>query len=272
MKLEKKVNIIELLTFAALIIGAIFGYFLNKRYDALQASSSARLNEIQIEIANIEKNYKKTISEAIIKEKSQSVLESSANTILNQIEASIAEIEKNHRKLLIESELSKNAIDFSINVSDFISDIQPNIEIHAQPEGEWDVANKTFCIKWEITNIGKHTVLIKTPTILLSKRIIEKDANDNTLLKAGIDYELLSRMGIGELPPGQKTFHTWEIKIRDDVMPRRIYHYSKFSCQIHSSIKKIAFEFLSNHLNKKQIDDLTERSFGRHGWATFNRK
>lgn len=260
------------MTLAALILGAIFGYFLNKRYDAIQASSSARLNEIQLEIANIDKNYRKTISEAIINEKGQNLLESSAITHLNEIKASIKEIEKSYKKSILDTEISKNNTELTLNISDFISDIQPNVEINLQPKSSIrNFEKNTFTLVWEITNIGKHTVIINNPTILLSLKVIEDDAKDNILIEEGKDYELLSKISIGELPPGQKTLHNWDIKLNHNFKYDRIYHYSKFSCQIHPSVKTIALTFLINHLSKKQINDLTDRSFGRRGWITFNK-
>jgi hypothetical protein len=254
------------------IIGAIFGYFLNKRYDALLASSNAHLNEIQIEIAEIDKNYRKTISETTINEKNQGILESSSITQLNEIKKSISEIEKSYKKSELETQIQKNRIELSLNIADFISEIQPNLEICLQPEAKGDSEKNNFIFTWEITNLGKHTIFFKDISVLLSTKIIVKDEKDNILLKEGEDYELLSRIDIGELPPGQKTYHSWEFIFKHNFRPERIYHYTKFSCQIHKSVKTIANVYLAKLLSKKQINDLTERSFGGHGWLTFNRK
>ena len=100
MKIEKNINLIELLTLVALITGGIFGYFLNKRYDALLANSNIRLNEIQTEISEIDKMYRKAISVATINEKNQGVLESSAVTQLNEIKKRIYRLEEEHKMKL----------------------------------------------------------------------------------------------------------------------------------------------------------------------------
>lgn len=271
MKFEKKINIIELITLITLVVGGVLGYLLNKRYDAILNQSNIQLTDIQVRIAEIEERYKKRISEITIREKEESIKESNSVTELNLIKTSINEIEKIYTEKINESEINKNTTSTTLNVSDFLIQIQPNLKIEAQ-KNVISTKNSTLKIIWEIENIGKHTVVINDISFLLSEEIIYSDESKNTYLKEGEDYSFDSRIHIGELPPGQKTYHYWEITLKNNFKPKILYHYTKFSCEINPAVKSIAKEMLSNKLSENQINHLTTKSYGRHGWINISYK
>lgn len=175
MKIEKKINIIELLTFIALIVGGILGYFFVDKI---------KLNE------------------------------SIADTNLKRIQTKIAEIDESFRGIITKQEIRNKKIDATLNLSEFIADMQPDIKIDLQPEFAYEDNN--LHLRWEITNIGKHTVVIDKISVLLSQSIINEKSSKDSYLSEGNDYSVIIPK-IGELPPNQKTYHDIEITLSKDI-------------------------------------------------------
>lgn len=230
MKLEWRTNVVDLLTLLTLIAGGIFGYFF-------------------VETRKLE--------------------ESKANSRLANIQADVAEIEKSHKESLAFLQARLTEVSATVNISELIGDIQPNLKINLQPALQ--IENNILTLIWEITNIGKHTVSIDQPTILLSQDVIHSVPATETLWVEGEHYRTLSRMDIGELPPNQTTFHRWSIEILVRDSPKRIYHYSQWNTKIHPSISAVAQDVLGKYLqNEVKVDKLTSRNFGRFGWLLLD--
>lgn len=229
MKLEWKTNVVDLLTLVVLIVGGILGYvFID----------------------------------------SQKKEESIVNTNLLRIQSEIAKIDKEHKASIIDVEERLKKINVTVNFSDLVAEIQPNIEIYLQPSFEFK--NNTMTLTWEITNLGKHTVAIYGSRIFLSSNVIRNDSKPDSLLKEGKDFSVLSRNDIGELPPGQKTYHYWTILFLNGKVTDKVYHYSKWNTKIHPSIKALTSKILGAYFSDEEINNLTTRSYGRHGWLKIS--
>lgn len=229
MNIERKINLIELLTLVVLIAGGVFGFFFIERVKLDESSANANLSRIAAEIAKVDKSFKRILAELAVK---------------------------------------KEKVNTTLNVSDFIADIQPNIEIYLQPAFEY--RNNTMCLIWEITNIGKHTVVIDEISLLLSPSIIETKTKESSLLRAGEDYIFVVPT-IGELPPNQKTYHSFEIQLSKHVNIKRVFHFSKFNSHIHPSIMNLANTLLGDYFTENEINKLVVRSFGRSGWLEITK-
>ncbi len=230
MKIEKKINIIELLTFIALIFGGLLGYFFVDKI---------KLNE------------------------------SIADTNLKRVQTKIAAIDESFRGIITKQEIRNKKIDATINLSEFIADMQPNIKIDLQPKFEYEDNN--IHLRWEITNIGKHTVVIDKISVLLSPNIINETTRKDSYLSEGNDYRVFIPK-IGELPPNQITHHDFEITLSKDVNLNRIYHYTKFYSHIHPSVEDLANKLLSDLFTGKEINNLVVRSYGRSGWLKLKKR
>lgn len=190
----------------------------------------------------------------------QKTEESIANTNLSRMQTEIAKIDKEYRKSIDDLEERLKRITVTANVSDLIAEVQPNIEIYLEPS--FAFKNNTMDLTWEITNLGKHTVVISDHSILLSLNVISKNPNPDSLLKEGKDFCILSRDDIGELPPGQKTYHDWIIQFLNKKVVDKVYHYSKWETKFTLRLTNLRRKFLVNILVMKKLMDLQHEVLG----------
>jgi hypothetical protein len=161
---------------------------------------------------------------------------------------------------------SEKQVKMTLDVASFIKDIQPNLQIDA---GGIKYEDKTTLIMhFDISNIGVNAVTIKEPTFWLTSEPIsakDKTTNPTNRLREGTDYQLVN-MTIGDVPPGQKVQHIFEIKFTNIAkIPDKIYYYTNFSCQTDWAVNKVALNILGDYLAKEEVQKLTVRDYNRNG-------
>jgi hypothetical protein len=179
--------------------------------------------------------------------------ESQANAALAQMQQELADIEGKIGNVVL-----------SVDVSDFISEIQPNLQISLQPD--FDVAGKSVTLTWQLTNHGKYAVVVERPRFGMSPKVINESSAADSLLVEGKDFDLLFRARVGEVPPGQTLLHDLTIQF-PEKLPARVYFASSWEAKLDPAVQSIAKVALTKHLESEgAVEALATKRFGVNGW------
>jgi hypothetical protein len=168
---------------------------------------------------------------------------------------------------LTQIEAKLGTVGLSVDISEFIADIQPNIQIELRPT--FEVSDKTLTLMWELTNNGKHTLVVEDPKFSLSRTNVREVEYNESLLVEGTDFEMLVPSAIGEIAPGRTTRHEWIIRFKGKL-PKRVFYVSQWPVRLDPAVQKIAKGTLVNYLDSADaINDLANKRIGRTGWLSL---
>lgn len=222
MKIEWKASIGEIVNLIILVVGGIFGYFYVTEWEAKELEARVELTNIQSDIARIEK----------------------ANM---RIEKEVA--------------LSKARMETTVDLTELLSQIRPNIDI-AKPL-QTKLKNRVLTFTLPIENLGSHGVVIDR----IHYSLYEKRGGDK--LNEGTDYIVHDKPNKTTILKGQSGYLHWQIEFRNDKVPPHLFHNFGFTGKIEESIAIVAKSILKDYVDLKVLENITEQSYTRSGRLNF---
>ncbi|WP_417542940.1 hypothetical protein [Methylophaga thalassica] len=174
-----------------------------------------------------------------------------SQTKITEINRDISALELQLKQANIEIEKLSKRANLTIDISQIINDIQPNVTINCT-----GTAPPKIKIDCKFTNNGKHTVYVNPPFISIHKAITDELIDDNNFYYNGVISG--SNVIYSSGGSGNNTFYITDL---NNILSNNFRVSIHWSISLDDQVSKSIEPLLKNVIKKETFDSLTTKRF-----------